>query len=37
MGKVTPYPVCLQKNQVGCVLFTVIEYEGTLVALAATG
>jgi hypothetical protein len=36
MGKVTPYPVCLQKNQAGCVLFTVTENEGTLVALAVT-
>jgi hypothetical protein len=27
----------LQKNQAGCVLFTVSEYEGTLVALAVTG
>lgn len=35
--KETAYPVCLQKNQRGVVLFTVIENEGTLVALAATG
>lgn len=31
------YPVCLQKNQAGCVLLTVIENEGTLLALAVTG
>lgn len=27
----------MQKNQTGCVLFTVTENEGTLVAFAATG
>jgi hypothetical protein len=31
------YPACLQKNQIGVVLFTVTVMVGTWVALAATG